>query len=1462
MTKSWRFACRRIFILFSLISGSLPVCAQVAQQDYDALVALYNSTNGTSWNNNSGWLGPNDATVANWFGVTVEDGRVVQISLRDNNLTGTLPPEIGDLTAIRFLLLGPDQPPFSNQIGGSIPAEIGNLTNLVRLNLQFNAFTGTLPTELSNLVNLVRLELSANQLSGTLPSFLGSLSELQHLSLGVNQFTGNLPVELGQLSKLTWLSVANNQFTGSIPATLGDLALLETLQLQLNAFSGSLPEELKNLTVLRQFYFFSNNLSGGLPSWIGELPLLQALQGQSNPLGGTLPATLGNLSNLTTLTFSNCQLTGVVPASMANLSSLTILGLQGNFFTALPDLSGISGLNGLTNFQIQNNNLTFESIEPHVAQNPTYAPQRQLAGIADFGVNSGEPISLSYTVGGSANNYQWYKDNAIISGANASTYTIPSAEVSDAGVYYLEITNSIATALTLRTGNTMVSVNDISALQWVKVDIGSPNGLLDIQFADERAGFTGGDNGAFFRTTDGGETWEDLTESSGLTGRIFDVHFLDRHRGWVVGNQGLIARTENGGLNWTITPFSGVSINTVWFIDEDNGWLGYGNGNVFRTVNGGISWTSQPTGTSAIIDEIQFVNDQVGYIACASSGSGGRILKTTNGGNSWDLIDPGTGSLNGLFFFDEDRGFVGGLNGFLHSTPDGGQSFVSEGRPSSSTIHAIDFATENIGWFSGLNNTLYSTANGGATWVRETTELIITDQIRRVHSVRPDFAWACSFPGGFLLKYGQAGNVIVPGYETAVQRNVTSTGTFDFNEGSDRTYVQLDVQQITSPGVVTVTLQQEAPSPRQHTLMPLPQFANLRWSVVVEAGLPNGYEISFDLETMPGLPIHESLNNFIALKRDQVGTGTFTVAPSRVENGKLIVQGTGNHEFAIVMVEGAVVASVEICLGEDAVFTAGGAKAGETYNWYANSGDVTPLFTGNPLIVPSPSADATYYVAITDGVNEGVRVSAALTVKPTPIVQIDSTTDESVCLGTTGSISFTFTNIPDGTYAITYDAGSLTNVAVTLGSATVQVDGGDYNNLQITLDGCTSAAGVDVTIQSNTVIPDPPLADDAYRCGDGMITLQASGASGTQQYRWFADADGEPIAGATGATFTTPALSATTVYYVAVADGDCESDRVSIQAEIRTIPDAPVASGVQSCVADSFTVTPTGATAGQVYAWYADQSAIDPLQQSADGVFVTPLLSVSTTYFVSILDQSCSSPRVAVEIEITNLPAPEVTSQSGFGFCEGASLTLEGPEGFDAYLWTGNSTDQDLTVDAGGSYTLIVYDENGCASLPTTVQVTMHPLPEASINFSNDRLTAGQAAAYQWYLFDEVIAGATESFLSINVLRYGIYSVKLISNQGCEVISDPFIYLITGPEIIPGYEVRIFPNPSSDKLNINLVGDETTKTWKIFDSRGSLVFSNTGVALHALDITDWSSGLYTIRIETAGRVITRKFVKP
>ena len=115
-------------------------------EDRAALVAFHGATDGANWTNNSNWL--SNRPIRDWYGVVSDaEGQVVELILSRNQVSGQIPPELGDLTAMAGLYLR------DNQLSGEIPTELGKLSNLTRLFLSNNQLSGCVPAELRDVAS-------------------------------------------------------------------------------------------------------------------------------------------------------------------------------------------------------------------------------------------------------------------------------------------------------------------------------------------------------------------------------------------------------------------------------------------------------------------------------------------------------------------------------------------------------------------------------------------------------------------------------------------------------------------------------------------------------------------------------------------------------------------------------------------------------------------------------------------------------------------------------------------------------------------------------------------------------------------------------------------------------------------------------------------------------------------------------------------------------------------------------------------------------------------------------------------------------------------------------------------------------------------------------------------------------------------------------------------------------------
>ncbi|KAH0760290.1 hypothetical protein KY290_023783 [Solanum tuberosum] len=294
-----------------------------------------------SMNQLSGTIPPEIGKLAN----------LVYLDLSVNHISGTIPPQISSLIKLETLHI------FDNQLNGSIPREIGRLRSLTDLALSSNILSSSIPASLGNLNNLSFLYLYNNTLSGSILSEIGELVNLVEAYIDRNQLTGHIPPEIGNLINAKVFYAFSNNLSGPIPDEIGKMKSLENLSFQTNNLSGPIPKTIGDLTELKLLHLYSNQLSGPIPSDLGNLKKLNDLQLSNNQLTGPIPGSFGNLRNLQFMYLRANKLSGSIPKDLAYLDNLVIMEMDENQFSGhLPEHLCQGGQ--LENFMVNSNKLT------------------------------------------------------------------------------------------------------------------------------------------------------------------------------------------------------------------------------------------------------------------------------------------------------------------------------------------------------------------------------------------------------------------------------------------------------------------------------------------------------------------------------------------------------------------------------------------------------------------------------------------------------------------------------------------------------------------------------------------------------------------------------------------------------------------------------------------------------------------------------------------------------------------------------------------------------------------------------------------------------------------------------------------------------------------------------------------------------------------------------------------------
>lgn len=274
-----------------------------------------------------------------------------ELYLMYNALSGTLPSFWGNLSSLKLLFVD------ANKFTGTIPGELGLLTALNALSLGDNpSMGGKIPDSLGGMSSLSFLSFQHMGLSGSIPTSLFSLVKVQNLYLSHNSLTSSLPSELCQLQDLYALYIENNLLSGPLPSPPWS-KLLVVVDASNNHITGSIPESLFNssLAQLTEVILSNNLLSGSIPSAVAGWQRMTYLDLGTNSLSSTLPSEFGLLQSLNTLLLPLNLFSGPLVGIVSNtMDALKTFDVNSNHFSGSVNLPLLAS-NVLNSFVVSKN---------------------------------------------------------------------------------------------------------------------------------------------------------------------------------------------------------------------------------------------------------------------------------------------------------------------------------------------------------------------------------------------------------------------------------------------------------------------------------------------------------------------------------------------------------------------------------------------------------------------------------------------------------------------------------------------------------------------------------------------------------------------------------------------------------------------------------------------------------------------------------------------------------------------------------------------------------------------------------------------------------------------------------------------------------------------------------------------------------------------------------------------------
>lgn len=536
-----------------------------------------------------------------------------------------------------------------------------------------------------------------------------------------------------------------------------------------------------------------------------------------------------------------------------------------------------------------------------------------------------------------------------------------------------------------------------------------------------------------------------------------------------------------------------------------------------------------------------------------------------------------------------------------------------------------------------------------------------------------------------------------------------------------------------------------------------------------------------------------------------------------------------------------------ICEGSASISLYGGVPSGGTYSGAGVSNN-----SFNPLVAGVGSHQIIYTVTNANNCSNSASAQIIVNAKPNAVISAMNPICE-----TAPSFSLTSGSPIGGIY---YGTGISNNnfsaVSAGIGSHTISYV---YTNSNLCSDTATGVLQVQSNPTANAGLDQTVLYNNSAN-----LSGSATGGSSNYTYSW---SPSSMVLNSGSQNTSTLALIISTEFTLYVSDSQTscsDSDKVLVVVSGGMLSANVNTSNTSICSGDSvqLTMIASGGTGIYTYSWTSIPSGF------TSNIYNPIFTPTSNTDFIISVNDGNTVVQDTVSIIVS--PVPNINLGADTLVCSGGNYTLDAGSGYSSYLWSDNSTNQQLNINISmltpGLHTYFVKVSNaGNCSDSDTINILKDNIPYVNLGLddticrlSNKTLDAGYG--FKRYLWS---TGDTNQIVIIDGTAMGVGShpvwVKVTTAYGC-TNTDTMMLEIENcqsiTEISDDYNISIFPNPSNGMFIIRFETDHSEKVQiEILSLQGALikteeVFVSSPNFEHQIDMSSKSKGVYLIRLRS------------